>query len=232
VPGAGLVKGAEPEEESFFKKFRTDRPRGGAGEAQRGALARDLAHPIAGPAADLPVRDHPPGGAQGPRRAALRLRPLRRTRIDPATDDGRDGADRPLRRGRPRLKTPPVYVLPSDDSGLNFAAHRPAGLFLGARRSRAAPPRPSPSSPACGSRTSARGTSCGRSWPRARAAGVALRGDPRGAAVLPRERRAHRPGGREPRGHQAAISGPSLDVLTSLVTKVVQSTPRSTSSAG
>jgi len=125
------IKGAEPEEENFFKKFRTDRPAVAQEKLTDERWSRDLTHPLSDPlltsvfAAILP--------------AVLKARgvPLSQygivdtQRIDPASDEGQMAQTLHYAAGVFGLKTPIVYAHEADDSGINFAHTDPPSLFLG-----------------------------------------------------------------------------------------------------
>ncbi len=126
------VKGAEPEEENFYKKFRTDRPAAAQEKLNDERWTRELAHPwqdglitslfaVITPAIlkdrALPAADYGLSASN---------------RIDPATDEGQMAQTVHYAAGVLGLTTPAVHVLPEHDSGLNFAATSPPSLFLGA----------------------------------------------------------------------------------------------------
>jgi tetratricopeptide (TPR) repeat protein len=126
------VKGAEPEEESFFKKFRTDRPAAAQEKMNEERWRLDLAHASLDPLLTSVFATILP--------AVLKSRgvPLAdyglsdKALIDPATDDGQMAQTIHYAAGVLGLKTPPVYALPSDDSGLNLVLSQDPGLYLGA----------------------------------------------------------------------------------------------------
>lgn len=125
------VKGAEPEEESFFKKFRTDRPAAAQEKMNEERWRSELAHPSLDPLLTSVFATILP--------AVLKVRgvPLSdyeltdKDLIDPATDDGQMAQTIHYAAGVLGLKTPPVYTRPSDDSGLNLALTQNPGLYLG-----------------------------------------------------------------------------------------------------
>lgn len=125
------IKGAEPEEESFFKKFKSDQPAEAQEKLTDERWTRELAHPH-GDALLTSVF-----GAILPavvKARAVTLKSLglaEKDRIDPATDAGQMAQTIHYAAGVLGLKTPAVYAHPSDASGLNFALTDPPGVFLG-----------------------------------------------------------------------------------------------------
>jgi tetratricopeptide (TPR) repeat protein len=125
------VKGAVPEEENFYKKFRTDRPANAQEKLNDERWARDLVHPWQDPLitslfavitpAVLKARAVP--GSEYGLTAA--------NRIEPSTDDGEMAQTVHYAAGVLGLQTPTVHVVPAQDSGLNFASTAPPSLFLG-----------------------------------------------------------------------------------------------------
>jgi tetratricopeptide (TPR) repeat protein len=126
------VKGAEPEEENFFKKFRTDRPAAAQEKLNDERWARDLVHPWQDPLITSLFAVITP--------AVLKARALPgkdfgltdANRINPATDEGQMAQTIHYGAGVLGLATPTVHAVPAQDTGLNFASTSPPSLFLGA----------------------------------------------------------------------------------------------------
>jgi tetratricopeptide (TPR) repeat protein len=135
------AKAAEPEEENFFKKFRTDRPAVAQDKLTDDRWARELVHPsqdalvtavfAAIQPAVLAARAVPPGD-YGLSDA---------TRIDPARDAGQMAQTIHYAAGVLGLKTPPVHVLSADPAGLSFAHLEAPVLFLGQTALAGGPPK-------------------------------------------------------------------------------------------
>jgi len=125
------LKGAEPEEENFFKKFKTDRPAEAQEKLNDERWARELVHPSQDALLTALFAAVTP--------AVLRARAQKlsdyglsdATRIDPATDEGAMARTVHYAAGVLSVKPPSVHVLANHDSGLNFAVTDPPALFLG-----------------------------------------------------------------------------------------------------
>ncbi len=126
------ARAAEPEEENFYKKFRTDRPAVAQEKLTEERWARELAHPLQDTLLTSVFATITPAVL------ASRGLPLERyglsaaTKIDPATDTGQMAQTIHYAAGVLGLKTPSVHALATDDSGINFALTDPPGLYLGA----------------------------------------------------------------------------------------------------
>ncbi|MEZ4409746.1 MAG: tetratricopeptide repeat protein [Polyangiales bacterium] len=125
------VKGAEPEEESFWKKFRTEGPAAAQEKLNEERWRADLAHPTQDPLLTSVFATILP--------AVLKARAVglgdyglsSKDLIDPAKDEGQMAQTIHYAAGVLGLKTPTVYVKPSDDSGVSFALTDPPSLYLG-----------------------------------------------------------------------------------------------------
>lgn len=125
------VKGAEPEEESFYKKFRTDRPAAAQEKMNDERWRADLAHASLDPLLTGVFATILPAVLKVRGVALSEYKLTESARLDPATDDGQMAQTLHYAAGVLGLKTPPVYALPDDDSGLNFLLAQDPGLYLG-----------------------------------------------------------------------------------------------------
>jgi tetratricopeptide (TPR) repeat protein len=125
------LKGAEPEEENFFKKFKTDRPAEAQEKFNEERWTRELIHPSQDALLTALFATITPAilKARGQKLSDYGLSDA--TRIDPATDEGAMARTVHYAAGVLALKTPVVHVLANHDSGLNFAVTDPPALFLG-----------------------------------------------------------------------------------------------------
>lgn len=125
------VKGAEPEEESFWKKFRTEGPATAQEKLNDERWRTDLVHPSQDAlitsvfAVILPavLKARAVGlGDYGLGQGDL---------IDPAHDEGQMAQTIHYAAGVLGMKSPAVYAKPGDDSGVSFALTDPPGIYLG-----------------------------------------------------------------------------------------------------
>ncbi len=135
------IKGAEPEEENFFKKFRTEGPAVAQEKLNDERWGRDLVHPLQDPLLTSVF------GLILPAVLKSRGVPLSQyglaeaQRIDPSADEGQMAQTVHYAAGVLGLKTPGVFVHEADDSGLNFAHTDPPALFLGKTALAGGPPK-------------------------------------------------------------------------------------------
>jgi tetratricopeptide (TPR) repeat protein len=126
------LKSAEPEEENFFKKFRTDKPAEPLEKMNDERWARDLVHPMQDALLTSLFATILPAVLRSRSIAHAEYGLTDKNKIDPAVHDAQMARTVHYAAGVLGLKTPTVYAVPSHDSGLNFAATDPPTLFLGA----------------------------------------------------------------------------------------------------
>ncbi len=125
------LKAAEPEEENFFKKFRTDTAAVAAEKLNDELWTRDLIHAQEDVLITALFATITPAvlAARGESRESYGLGES--DKIDPASDQGQMAQTIHYAAGVLGIKTPIVYAKPSDDSGLNLMHTNPPAIFLG-----------------------------------------------------------------------------------------------------
>ena len=126
------VKGAEPEEESFFKKFRTDRPAAAQEKFNEERWRLDLVHSSLDPLLTGVFATILPAVLQARGVPLVDYNLSDKNLVDPETDDGQMAQTIHYAAGVLGIKTPPVYALASDESGLNLVLAQTPGIYLGA----------------------------------------------------------------------------------------------------
>ncbi|MEZ4392638.1 MAG: tetratricopeptide repeat protein [Polyangiales bacterium] len=126
------VRAAEPEEESFFKKFRPEGPAAAQEKLNDERWAKDLVHPMQEGVITSIFSTILPAVLKS-RAQPLSMYGLSESaRIDPATDDGQAAQTIHYAAGTFGMKTPPTYANPGEDSGITIALSDPPALLLGA----------------------------------------------------------------------------------------------------
>jgi tetratricopeptide (TPR) repeat protein len=125
------VKGAEPEEENFYKKFRTDRPAEAQEKLNDERWTQDLVHPLQDALLTQLFATITPAVLKARAVAGSQYGITDANRIDAATDEGQMARMVHYAAGVFGFKTPVVHAVPSQDSGINFAATDPPVIFLG-----------------------------------------------------------------------------------------------------
>lgn len=125
------VKGAEPEEENFYKKFRTDRPAVAQEKLNDERWSRELVHPFQDVLITSVFSTIQPAMVKARAATLASFGLTDANKIDPAKDEGQMAQTVHYAAGVLGLKTPAVYVKSDDDSGLNVVNSDPPALFLG-----------------------------------------------------------------------------------------------------
>jgi tetratricopeptide (TPR) repeat protein len=125
------LKAAEPDEENFYKKFKTDRPAEAQEKLNEERWTRDLIHPTQDPLLTALFAAITPAVLRARAQKASDYGLSEANRIDPATHESAMARTVHYAAGVLALKPPPVHVLADHDSGLNFAVTDPPALFLG-----------------------------------------------------------------------------------------------------
>ncbi|MBI5516486.1 MAG: tetratricopeptide repeat protein [Deltaproteobacteria bacterium] len=135
------AKAAEPEEENFFKKFRTERPAVAQEKLTDERWVKELAHPSQDALVTAVFAAIQPAVLAARAVAPGEYGLSDATRIDPATDSGQMAQTLHYASGVLGLKAPPVHVLSSDPAGLSFAHLETPALFLGQTALAGGPPK-------------------------------------------------------------------------------------------
>ena len=125
-------KSAEPSEESFYRKLRTDRPAAALEKMNEERWRLDLAHSGVDPLLSGVFATILPAVLKSRGVPLEKYNLTAKDLVDPSTDDGQMAQTLHYAAGVLGLKTPPVYVLPKDDSGINFVLAEEPSLYLGA----------------------------------------------------------------------------------------------------
>jgi tetratricopeptide (TPR) repeat protein len=125
------LKAAEPEEENFFKKFRADGPAVAAEKLNDELWTREVQHPQQDVLLTAIFACIFPAvlTARAEKRDAYAVGDA--DLLDPATDPGQMPRMLHYAAGVFGMKSPKIYAKASDDSGINFMHTNPPALFLG-----------------------------------------------------------------------------------------------------
>ena len=115
------LKGAEPEEENFYRKFRTDRPAEAQEKLTEERWVRDLVHPAQDALLTQLFATITPAVLKARAQKPAELGLADGNRIDPATDEGPMARTIHYAAGVLSLKAPTVHALPSHDSEIGRA---------------------------------------------------------------------------------------------------------------
>lgn len=126
------VRAAEPEEEGFFKKFRSEGPATAQEKMNDERWLKDLVHPMQEGLITSIFATILPAVLKTRSLDASRYGLTESARVDPATDDGQAAQTIHYAAGTFGMKAPPTYALPAEDSGITIALTDPPALFLGA----------------------------------------------------------------------------------------------------
>jgi tetratricopeptide (TPR) repeat protein len=126
------VRAAEPEEESFFKKFRGDGPAAAQEKLNDERWSKDLTHPMQDPLLTSVFAIILPAVMKSRALPKDRYKLTEGARVDPATDEGQAAQTIHYAAGTFGMKSPPTYTLPDEDSGITLALTDPPALLLGA----------------------------------------------------------------------------------------------------
>lgn len=126
------VRGAEPEEESFYKKFRSDGPAVAQEKMNDERWAKDLVHPLQDPVITSVFAAILPAVLKARSLPLDRYKLSESLRVDPAKDEGQAAQTIHYAAGVFGMKAPPTYALADDDSGISLALTDPPSLFMGA----------------------------------------------------------------------------------------------------
>lgn len=124
-------KSAEPDEENFFKKLRSDAAAAAAEKVSEDLWIRSIAHPMQDPLVTAIFATITPSvmAKRAEKRETYGVGEA--DLIDPSTHESAMARTIHYAAGTLGLKVPQVYVKPSDDSGLNVMLTSPPSFFLG-----------------------------------------------------------------------------------------------------